>query len=92
MTTPLEDFKIHMNITDNADDAVLEQKLAVAAAWVEGITGCSFDVTPEPVAEATRMLAAHLFENREASLVGVTAQEVPFGVRDMLNPYQAWSF
>lgn len=85
MTTPLQDFKIHMNATDDEDDAILAQKLAVATAWVakqigEPVTEAS-DAT---IHEATRMLAAHLFESREATIVGMTAQEVPFGVWDML--------
>lgn len=47
---------------------------------------------PAPVAEAVRLLASHLFENREASLVGVTAKELPFGFTDLLSSYRAWSF
>lgn len=90
MTTPIDDLKIHMNVTDTADDAVLEQKLAVATAWVERITGGEIIPQPAPVAEAIRMLAAHLYEQREATLVGATAQELPFGVMDMLEPYRAW--
>lgn len=93
--TALENFKIHMSIPaeDTADDLVLQQKLDVARAWVEQITaGPVNDNAPAPIQEASRMLAAHLFENREASLVGVTAQELPFGVMDLLNPYRAWAF
>lgn len=95
MITPLAAFKIHMSIPadDTADDLLLQQKLDVAAAWVEQITaGPVNDNAPAPIHEATRMLAAHLFENREASLVGVTAQELPFGVMDLLNPFRAWAF
>ena len=42
---------------------------------------------PAPVKEAVRLIAAHLYANREASLVGVTAQTLPFGVLDLLTPY-----
>lgn len=91
MTTPLEAFKIHMNITDDAENAILAQKLDVATAWVGKIVGGPVTEADEaPIHEATRMLAAHLYENREASLVGVTAQELPFGVMDMLGPYRCW--
>lgn len=89
--TPLEAFKIHMNITDDADDAILSQKLDVALAWVGKIVGGAVAETdPAPIHEAARMLAAHLFESREATLVGVSAQELPFGVLDMLGPYRCW--
>lgn len=89
--TPLEAFKIHMNITDDADDAILGQKLDVALAWVGKIVGGPVaDTDPAPIHEAARMLAAHLYESREATLVGVSAQELPFGVLDMLGPYRCW--
>lgn len=90
MTTPLENFKIHMNITDDADDAILAQKLAVAEAWVIEIVGIEYVPPKPPIAEATRMLAAHLYEQREATLIGATAQEMPFGVMDPLGPYRRW--
>lgn len=91
MTTPLAALKIHLNVIDDADDAVLEQKLKVATAWVGKIVGGDVtDTDPEPIHEGVRLIAAHLFKNREASLVGVTAQELPFGALDMLEPYRCW--
>lgn len=91
MTTPLQALKLHLNIIDDEDDAVLTQKLDVATAWVGKIVGGPVTEADEaPIHEATRMLAAHLFANREATLVGVTAQELPFGVMDMLGPYRCW--
>jgi hypothetical protein len=49
-------------------------------------------VVPAPVIEAVLQITAHLYENREATLVGVTAQQLPFGALDLLSPYRAWSF
>jgi len=92
MPTELDDLKAHLNISDDADDALIQQKLDVAKEWVASITGGTLNPVPAPVAEATRQLAAHLFENREAALVGVSAQELPMGVMDMLNPYREWAF
>jgi hypothetical protein len=37
-------------------------------------------------------LTAHLYQNREASLIGVTASALPFGFLDLLAPYRAFSF
>lgn len=63
----------------------------MATAWVGKVVGGPVtESDPAPIHEATRMLAAHLYEIREATLVGVTAQELPFGVLDMLGPYRAW--
>ena len=48
--------------------------------------------TPAPVYEAGLQLVAHLYQNREASLVGVTASALPFGFLDLLAPYRAYAF
>ena len=50
------------------------------------------DPTPAPVKEACRQLVAHLYANREASLVGVTAQALPLGFFDLLAGYRAFAF
>lgn len=90
MPTPLENLKVQMNIVDDADDAFLTLVLGVATEWVAEMVGGEQDNPPAPVAHAIRMLAAHLFENREAVLVGVTAQEMPLGVMTLLDPYRVW--
>jgi hypothetical protein len=96
------DLKRHLNITynDDADNALLGEKLSVASEWVSKYTGIPLDTCdptveppacptpmPAPVDEAIRQLAGHLYANREATLVGVTAQALPFGVLDLLTPY-----
>jgi uncharacterized phage protein (predicted DNA packaging) len=91
----LADIKAHLNITDDADDALLTEKIAVAEDWVEHFLGCElsdFDEVPGGVREAIRQLVAHLYENREASLVGVSAEALPFGLIDLLSPHREWVF
>lgn len=94
MSVTLDDLKLHLNLTLDDDDELLTSKLAAAKAWITGYTASDVDAagTPAPVDEAVRQLAAHLYENREASLVGVTASAMPFGFLDLLAPYRAWSF
>jgi hypothetical protein len=48
-------------------------------------------VTPGIIA-AIKLLAAHLYANREASVVGVTAADLPFGLFDLLGPFRTWVF
>ncbi len=88
------DLKAHLNLTTDTDDALLADKIAVVAEWIGKFTGCDLeaDEIHAPVQEAARQLAAHLYENREASLVGVTAQELTNGVLDILTPYSEWAF
>lgn len=88
MTISLEDMKAHLRVTISDDDVIIADKLATAAEWIAKYTGIPSDsTTPGPVNEAVRQLTAHLYANREASLVGATAQSLPFGVLDLLTPY-----
>jgi uncharacterized phage protein (predicted DNA packaging) len=88
MAISLEDMKAHLRVTVSDDDVIIADKLATAAEWIAKYTGIPSDsATPKPVNEAIRQLAAHLYANREASLVGATAQSLPFGVLELLTPY-----
>ena len=64
---------------------------AVTVTYQAGYGAAATDV-PDPIQEAIKQLAAHFYENREATLVGVSAQELPLGVADLINPYRAWCF
>lgn len=93
MTISVADLKAHLNLTGDADDAMLGDKIAAASEWVALYTGGALTgEIPAPVNEAVRQLASHLYENREATLIGVTAQSLPFGFLDLLEPYRAWVF
>jgi hypothetical protein len=90
----LADLKAHLNVTIDDDDALLADKLSAAKAWVGAYTAGPVDTddTPAPVNEAIRQLAGHLYANREATLVGVTAQCLPLGFLDLLANYRAFAF
>lgn len=97
----LADLKEHMNITTTDDDDLLTKKLAAAQAWVLSFTGFVENPTadppvtmPDPLNEAVRQLAAHLYENREATIAdsGVTPYAMPFSILDLVAPYRVWAF
>ena len=94
MTVSTANLKAHLNLTTDADDSLLGDKIAASSQWIAEYTGIPIDATdmPAPVNEAIRQLAAHLYENREATLVGVSVQSLPFGLLDLLMPYRAWVF
>jgi uncharacterized phage protein (predicted DNA packaging) len=94
MTITTANLKAHLNITTDDDDALLADKIAAASQWVASYIGgpVDDDETPAPVNEAIRQLAGHLYANREATLVGVTAQSLPFGFLDLLANYRAFAF
>jgi gp6-like head-tail connector protein len=90
----LETAKAHLNVTTNVDNALISDKLSAAKAWVAAYTASDPDAdsAPAPIGEAVLQLTAHLYENREASLVGVSASALPFGFLDLLAPYRAFAF
>jgi len=97
MIASLDEAKAQLNITESTDDALIEQKIKAAEAHIGRLLG--FDPAtqypggvPADLKEAILMLTAHLYENREAVLVGVSAQMLPTGVQEIVREYRMWSF
>ena len=90
----LDDMKAHLNVTFDTDDVLIQGKIDAAEDFISSFyDGTWPPAMPAPgLLEAIRQLGAHLYENREASLIGVTSQELPFGLMDLLTPYRAWAF
>jgi hypothetical protein len=89
----LADAKAHLNVTFDTDDALIQSTLDAAKEWIEAYTGGELtDSAPAPVNQAVLMLTGHLYQNREATVVGITAQSLPFGFLELLEPYRAWCF
>jgi hypothetical protein len=90
------DLKAHLNAVDEFADDFLEEKIAAAsglvAAYVDPALVPDMDQAPAPIREAVRLLASHLVENREATLVGVSGQALPFGVFDLVGPFRKFVF
>lgn len=103
MAIDVEAFKAHLNMTadegDEIDEAVLQRFLDAARAHCERILGYKFDDTiqlpdgaPADLEQAVLMLGAHWFSEREAVIIGVNGQEVPFGVAQILGEHRSYSF
>jgi hypothetical protein len=91
----VEDVKAHSVIETTADDGLLASKIDAAEAWIGAFIGkplAEFYPVPEPLKEAVRQLVGHLYENREATIVGVSMQAVSPGLFDLMAPYREWSF
>jgi Phage gp6-like head-tail connector protein len=94
----LADAKAQLNLTTTDDDVLVQAQIDAAESylsafvpnWPYGPSGTA--PTPPAVLQAIKMLVSHLYENREASLVGVTVAELPFGLFDLLTPYRTWAF
>lgn len=83
------------------DDALLGRKIAAAQGYIERQLGFRIEErfgdageeeVPAVLVEAVSQLAAHWYENREASLIGVSAQDLPFGIWAIINEYREFTF
>lgn len=99
MPLDLATLKQHCNVTDAADDLMFNGLLIAAAAQTAADLGFAVDDsvefpggTPADVEHAILMLAAHWYENRETTLVGVTAQSVPFGYEDIVRNHRSYTY
>ena len=104
MIVTVEQLKAQLNLTPDLgtdDDALLGRKIAAAQNHVERLLGFKIEerygntgqeAIPPALVEAVCQTAAHWYENREATLVGVSAQELPFGVWPIVNEYREYSF
>ncbi|MCO5131206.1 MAG: head-tail connector protein [Xanthobacteraceae bacterium] len=103
MIATLANLKAQLNVTSDLDDTLLTRKLAAAQNYVESWLGYKIETeypptdgeppvstVPPALVEAVLQLAAHWYENREATLVGVTAQDLSHGVSDVIREYRRW--
>lgn len=92
----LADVKAHLNITDSTDDTLISDKIDAAQAMLEQQLGYAIEVefptVPADLKEAVRMLVGHWYENREASVIGISASLLPLGVKDIIRDRRNWSW
>lgn len=91
---PLDDLKLHLRLTHDDEDTDLAALTETARGFVEGWCGPLDDFTegvPAVLVHAMKLYAAHLYENREATLDGAPA-EVPLGFFDLIDPHRLRAF
>jgi uncharacterized phage protein (predicted DNA packaging) len=92
MIVTVADLKSHLRIEHNDEDALLEAKIRTASAHIQSMIGvplADFTEMPEPLKEAGRVMAGHLYENREAT-AEAAVQYLPLGFHDLVRPYRSW--
>ncbi|WKT91470.1 head-tail connector protein [Brucella anthropi] len=104
MIVDLELMKAQLGITEDMgtiDDALINHAIEAAQDHIERLLGFKIeeiyggnDQQPIPASlkQAVLLTAASWYENREGVLVGVSGQELPFGVWPIVNEYREWSF
>ena len=92
----LTTLKAHVGQTLDSDDALLTRLLLAATRHVERLLGFTLASieggAPEDLELAVYLTAAHWYENREATLVGVSAMPLPMGVADIIAEYRNYTF
>ena len=100
----VDELREQLNLTPDlgtGDDALLGRKIAAAQNHLERLLGFKIEETyggedqdpiPPALVEAVCQLAAHWYENREGTVVGATAQALPFGLSDVIAEFREWSF
>ena len=101
MIVTKDEARAHLNVTGNADDAIIEAQIGAAQAHIESLLGFKIEerypptedsspvsTVPASLKQAVLLLVGHLYENREASLIGVNAQALPFGLWDIVNEHR----
>ncbi len=95
------DLRDHLNLCGVDDDEMLYRLIAAAQSKLEAALGYRIgdryggedqEPVPEALVHAVRLLAGHYYENREASIVGVSITEIPFGVADIVADFRGYSF
>jgi uncharacterized phage protein (predicted DNA packaging) len=99
MAIALQEVKAHLNVTTGDDDALIERLLAAAIAHVRRRLGFAVDDAerfpdgpPADLEQAVMMLVAHWYENREDSVVGLSAQFLPLGIEDILREHRDYTY
>lgn len=94
MIVSVAEAKESLGQTESLDDALIERLSKAAEARINALLGFTMaaETVTEDLKQAIRLLIGHWYENREAALVGVSAQEIPDGVWDIVNENRNWSF
>lgn len=104
MIVDVKTVKEQLGQTLDIDDALIERKIAAAQDHIESLLGFKIEeeyppagtpsvtTAPASLIECVCQLAAHWYENREASIAGVGMTTIPFGVADIVREHRRWSW
>lgn len=102
MALELADLIAHCRLQgspDATDARQLQRLLDAATAHIERLLGFRLTDTdelpsgaPADLELAILQLAADWYENREATLVGITGRPIPFGVQEIVTEYRRYTF
>lgn len=81
----LAEFKARLGIIEDTDDPMLEAILEESQSFIEGSLGYPIPASyPKDLHFAVAATAAHFYENREATVVGLSIAAAPLSVQDII--------
>lgn len=67
----------------------LAVEIVYKAGWEASDSPLDYGVNvPQPIKQGILLIIGHLYENREETIVGTSAQELPMGAKSLLYPYR----
>ncbi|RWC29868.1 MAG: phage gp6-like head-tail connector protein [Mesorhizobium sp.] len=95
----LAEQKAFAHVDFNDDDALIAQQIDAAQAHIVQLLGYAIAteladplLVPADLVGAVMQLAAHLYDHREAAVIGKSAIELPLGVSDVVRERGNYSF
>lgn len=101
MVVDVPTIKDELGQTLAIDDVLIARKIAAAQNHIERLLGFKIEEEfggngqepiPPALIECVTLLTCHWYENREATLVGVNAQEIPLGVAEIIREFRTYTF
>ena len=106
ITEPLTlvQVKTYLRVNDETEDALITTQITAAREFAEryenrllvartstDVAGTDYFVPGEMEKAAMLMFIGHLYEHREAVIIGETAVEMPLGATRLLDLYRVYS-
>lgn len=76
-----------------------DQNLTVTVAFTNSESGLNYTIESSPLEggvlplslkQAILLMIGHLYENREAAMIGVSITKIPYGIEYLVAPYKSW--
>lgn len=100
----LDKVKRYLRVIDDAEDDLITTQITAAREFAEryenrllvartvtDVAGTDFFTPSETEKAAMLMFIGHLYEHREAVIIGETAVEMPLGATRLLDLYRVYS-
>lgn len=92
----LAEAKAFMNISGDTEDVLIDDLLAAAEVYAGNYIGVDleeeYETLPRDIELAIKQIVAHWYENREATIVGVSIADVPMSAHAILAERRVYSF